>query len=129
MTSYDNGMIVAKQQSGYSEPNYTLALETAENANIKLCLEFENTGNPFFGVDHQVIPTNGKFYLITDLVVENTDKKVFVQDYITIAQLTIGENSLKSAYNVIPDLRSPKLELGLSVDLKWQQGLTFEQEF
>lgn len=130
-TIYDNDMtdeIEVKQQSGYSEANYTLALETAKDADIKLCLEFENTGNPFFGVNHQVIPSNGKFYLITDLVVDNT-KKVFEQDYITIAQLTINEESLKSAYNVIPDLRSPKLELGLSVDLKWQQGLTFEKEF
>jgi hypothetical protein len=55
--------------------------------------------------------------------------KVFKQDYITTAKLTIGANSLKKAYNVIPDLRSPKLELGLSVDLKWQQGITFEQDF
>lgn len=130
-TIYDNDMtssIVAKQQPDYSAANYTLALETAQDADIKLCLEFENTGNPFFGVDHQVIPTNGKFYLITDLLVEGT-QKVFEQDHITIAKLTIGEGSLQSAYNVIPDLRSPKLELGLSVDLEWQEGITFEQEF
>lgn len=130
-TIYDKDMtseIAAKQQTEYSAENYTLALETAKDADIKLCLEFENTGNPFFGVDHQVIPTNGKFYLITDLVVDD-NQKVFEQDYITIAKLTIGEGSLKSAYNVIPDLRSPKLELGLSVDLEWQEGITFEQEF
>ena len=130
-TIYDNDMtteIAAKQQSDFSAANYTLALETALDADIKLCLEFENTGNPFFGVNHQVIPTNGKFYLITDLVVDGT-KKVFEQDHITIARLTIGKASLKSAYNVIPDLRSPKLELGLSVDLKWQPGNSFNLEF
>ena len=59
----------------------------------------------------------------------NNKNQVFLQDYITTAKLTIGENSLKNAYNVVPDLRSPKLELGLSVDLKWEKGITFEQEF
>ena len=43
--------------------------------------------------------------------------------------MIIGKESLKSAYNVIPDLRSPKLEFGLSVNLEWKEGLTFEQTF
>jgi hypothetical protein len=59
----------------------------------------------------------------------NSINQVFKQDYITTAKLTIGANSLKKAYNVVPDLRSPKLELGLSVDLTWEKGITFEQEF
>lgn len=48
--------------------------------------------------------------------------KVFEQDHTTTANVEI--TSLKNAYNTIPDLRSPRLELGLSVDLTWQQGLT-----
>ena len=35
---------------------------------------------------------------------------------------------LKKAYNVIPDLTAPQLELGLSVDLTWQQGDTYAVE-
>ena len=46
---------------------------------------------------------------------------MFFQDHNTIATVTI--NSLKNAYNCVPDLRAPKLELGLSVDLKWEEGL------
>ena len=138
-TIYDNEMtsnnIVAKK-GDYSDVNHTLALETKEGETIKVCLEFTNTGNDFYGQDHQIIPSGSKFYLIADLKPETDGqgtpdfkKQVFKQDYITTAKLTIGANSLKNAYNVIPDLRSPKLELGLSVDLKWQQGITFEQDF
>ena len=49
--------------------------------------------------------------------------RVFIQDYTTKAIFTI--NSLKNAYVTIPDLRASKLQLGLSVDLKWQSGLTY----
>ena len=111
-------------------------METKKDETIKVCLEFTNTGNDFYGNNHQIIPSGSKFYLIADLKpgtkeIGNPDskKQVFLQDYTTTAMLTIGANSLKNAYNVIPDLRSPKLELGLSVDLKWEKGITFEQEF
>lgn len=138
-TIYDNEMtsnnIVAKK-GDYSDVNHTLALETKEDETIKVCLEFTNTGNDFYGHENQIIPSGSKFYLIADLkpgthVKENPNSKnqVFLQDYTTTAKLTIGANSLKNAYNVIPDLRSPKLELGLSVDLTWQTGVTFEQDF
>ena len=50
--------------------------------------------------------------------------RVFVQDFTTLAQVNI--KSLKNAYVTIPDLRATKLQLGLSVDLKWQTGLTFD---
>lgn len=50
--------------------------------------------------------------------------RVFVQDFTTIAQVNI--KSLKNAYVTIPDLRATKLQLGLSVDLTWQSGLTFD---
>ena len=49
--------------------------------------------------------------------------RVFVQDFTTLAQVNI--KSLKNAYVTIPDLRATKLQLGLSVDLQWKSGLTF----
>ena len=48
-------------------------------------------------------------------------KRVFLQDYITTATFTV--KSLKNAYNVVPDLRLPALELGLGVNLNWTPGL------
>lgn len=50
--------------------------------------------------------------------------RVFVQDFTTLAQVNI--KSLKNAYVTIPDLRATKLQLGLSVDLEWKTGLTYD---
>jgi len=54
------------------------------------------------------------------------ERRVFIQDYMTTAKFTIGVNSLQSAIIAVPDLRSTQISLGLSVDLSWGSGLTFE---
>ena len=54
------------------------------------------------------------------------DRRIFIQDYMTTAEFVIGENSLKKALVTVPDLRAAQISLGLSVDLKWSTGLTFE---
>ena len=46
-----------------------------------------------------------------------------MRDYQTTLSLNI--KSLANAYNTIPDLRSTKLQFGLSVDLVWKAGLEF----
>jgi len=56
---------------------------------------------------------------------EATDH-VFMQDYQTVANIKISTNALQSAYSCIPDLRSTEVLFGLSVDLKWESGMTFE---
>ena len=38
----------------------------------------------------------------------------------------IGENSLKNAYYTVPDLRSSTMSLGLSVDLEWENGFSYD---
>lgn len=103
--------------------NSTLALETqsGEGHKVNFALEFVNNGTePFTGADG-IVPVGGKFYLVGTLT-STSSNNVFKQDCITKANVTI--NSLKNAYNCIPDLRSPKLELGLSVDLTWENGLS-----
>jgi hypothetical protein len=40
--------------------------------------------------------------------------------------MTIGATSLQSAYATVPDLRSVAMTFGLSVDLEWQTGATFD---
>lgn len=107
-------------------PAYSLALETAGNSgetkeSVNFALEFvNNSESEFIGKDG-VIPVGGKFYLVGKLTADDTHTKVFEQDHTTEANVTI--TSLKSAYNCIPDLRAPRLELGLAVDLQWQKGL------
>ena len=106
---------------------YSLALETAGTENspyekVRFALELVNESGAAFTGKDGIVPAGGKFYLVGELEANNDHKKVFEQDHKTIARVTI--NSLKSAYNCIPDLRAPRLELGLSVDLNWEEGLT-----
>ena len=52
-------------------------------------------------------------------------RRVFIQDYKTVANLKFTEKSLQHALVAMPDLRSAQISLGLSVDLSWSKGLTF----
>ena len=124
--------IPVKTSSTGITPAYSLALETkgatdADPEKVRFALEFiNNTTEEFVGRDG-IVPVGGKFYLVGELDSEttadgeNAHVKVFEQDHMTVANVSI--TSLKNAYNTIPDLRSPRLELGLSVDLTWQTGL------
>lgn len=121
-----------------STPNYTLVLDNNKNTSAKsiyVAVELVNkTGIDFYGADG-MIPAGGKFYLIgkldpTDATTigdnpKNVDR-VFLKDYTTKANLTIKD--LKNAYNVIPDLRSTAISVGLAVNLEWQNGITFDVE-
>lgn len=101
----------------------SLALPTTEGTNVNFALELtNNTGNAFTGVDG-IVPDGAKFYLVGPLVPQEgkADNKVFAQAYNTKANVTIS--SLAHAYNCIPDLKNPELELGLSVNLEWTEGL------
>lgn len=110
-------------------PNYKKNETTQETVNVAIEL-INNSGADFRGFDG-IVPNGGKFYLVGKLepgtVTNNTDitnPAVFMSDYQT--KLTLNIKSLAKAYNTIPDLRSTKLQFGLSVDLAWQQGLQFD---
>lgn len=101
----------------------SLALSTTAGTNVNFALELtNNTGNAFTGVDG-IVPDGAKFYLVGKLVpqADKADNHVFAKAYNTKANVTIS--SLAHAYNCIPDLKNPKLELGLSVKLEWTEGL------
>lgn len=101
----------------------SLALPTTAATPVNFALELtNNTGNAFTGVDG-IVPDGAKFYLVGRLEpqADKADNKVFAQAYNTKANVTIS--SLAHAYNCIPDLKNPKLELGLSVNLEWTEGL------
>ena len=125
--------------SSPSVKTYTLVLETPAatsetdaNANITIAVEFENTTNQtIVGRNNEIIYPHTKFYMIGTLKPylntekkdgkDNVIKKGFLQDYITTANFEVG--SFKQAYNLLPDLRSPHLEIGMSVDLTWNSGI------
>ena len=146
-TIYDKELIGINATTGGSTANNTLVLETPADENVNVLLELtNNTGKRFKG-KNGYIPAGAKFYLLGTLTPSNgkingqasTDiNQVFKQDYVTTANFTIKQNvkndtdnpnqnqGLGAAYNVIPDLRTPALSIGLSVDLTWQTGLTFD---
>lgn len=136
-TIYDqnmNGIITAGTTA--STPNYTLVFDnkSTDKKTVFVTIELENkSGMDFYGNDG-IIPKDAKFYLVgkldpdatTGTTNPNTVDRVFVQDHITTANFTIKD--LKKAYNCIPDLRTSGINVGLAVDLTWQNGITFDVE-
>lgn len=144
-TVYDKTMpqgMKTSTDASNSTYNHTLLLETLASSAVNIVVEFtNNSGNVFRGHNNELIPAGAKFYMVATLDptkgTKPTDNssinQVLLQDYTTVANLTINTNDgsdhnkgLGAAYNVIPDLRTPALSIGLSVDLTWQNGLTFD---
>lgn len=136
-TIYDSKCSLNAKYNSVSEANYTLVLPTKHMANqvVSFVLELTNNSDTeFCGHNEQIIPKGGKFYLIGTLNVNAGNgvgnpgnlNEVFISDYLTKANVKI--TSLENAYNVIPDLRSTNLQLGLSVDLDWEEGIIFDVE-
>ena len=123
-------MVAPYSTTSYSAMNHTLVLENG-TGDVMIAIEMTNTtGVDFYGAGGQLVPAGGKFYVCAKLLAEaatQTSGHVFKQDFVTTAKLTLKD--LKSAYNTIPDLRTPQLEIGFSVDLTWQNGHTYEFEF
>lgn len=136
-TVYDNNLtgIVAMNGTA-SATNYTIVLpndkgrEATDQSKVNVAIELTNNSSVAFRGADGIIPAGGKFYLVGQLdpdakTIEGvTNPAVFMSDYKTTLNLTI--TSLKNAYNTIPDLRSTKLQLGLSVDLEWKTGIQFD---
>ena len=131
--------------------NYCTTDDYQKKVNVAIELVNES-GQEFVGVNGNKVAKGQTFYLVGQLDANNPTtsanwpsglptsytnrypvqggtagnaiNRVFVQDFTTTAQFRI--NSLKNAYVTIPDLRAANLQLGLSVDLTWQSGLTFD---
>lgn len=115
---------------------HTLVLETAAytsdddaNAKVPIAIEFQNnSGEVFTGYQGEYIFPGCKFYLIGTLnpykSEADTYKKAFMQDFTTTAELNI--QSLANAHSTLPDMSVPSLELGLSIDMTWNPGVTYE---
>ena len=132
-TIYDkdmNGTITAGTAA--STPNYTLVFDnkSTDKKTVFVTIELaNNSGMDFYGQDG-IILKDTKFYLVgkldptkEGLTLPTGVDRVFVQDHITKANFNI--TNLKGAYNCIPDLRTSGINVGLAVDLSWQDGITF----
>ena len=156
MNTENNGKnyLKANQDAG---TNYTLALPTAADQTVYVALEFQNgasndaNATDFQGIDG-VVKKGCKFYMIALLdPASGTGSldQIFQQDYYTTANFTIGAGradtnmngiidegddagtvgGFANAYVTIPDLRTPQLELGFSVDLTWTPGFECNHTF
>lgn len=139
-TIYDNDMNGAPMYAKHSTDvpttgNYTLVFDnknTNTEKSVYVIIELvNNSSKDFYGKDGIVLK-NAKFYLLgkldpstaTGTANPSSIDRVFKQDYITIANFNI--KNLKEAYNCIPDLRASSFNVGLAVDLSWQDGITFD---
>lgn len=131
--------------------NYTLVLQSTDNETVNVALEFVNKGEEFVGLNGEIIHKGATFYLVGALnptegtkqegAIDDVTKRVFTQDCKTIVTFTIKqgtgndgsgsnpEEGLGTATKGLPDLRTPHMELGLSVNLEWSPGLTFNVTF
>jgi hypothetical protein len=96
----------------------TLVLQTPDGEEVTVILEFLNNGTQTFRGKDGVVYPGTKFYLIGKLTADETEttdykKRVFTRDYITLAPMSV--NSLANAYNVIPDILSSRLEVGIEI--------------
>lgn len=146
-TTGDNSTHAAYDQSGITNPSEDassgtsdktmkmLALPTKAGGEVEIVLEMKNNSdNAFKGVNGGIIPAKATFYVLAKLnpndgrLVEGgtavDNPAVFMSDYLTT--VTLNLNSLKSAYQTVPDLSASNLEFALSVDLSWEQGYSFD---
>lgn len=94
---------------------YTLSLQTHAKTEVKVVLEFQNnSGESFYGENGLIAP-DMRFYLVGTVApptekggspLPENEQRVVTQDEKT--QLVINVESLKHAYNVIPDLNTAK---------------------
>ena len=103
----------------------TLVLQTYDNKKVPVVLEFiNNSDKDFEGVDGTVY-RGTKFYLAAEIDPatksedpnETIRDRVFTQDYTTTLNMKV--TGLAKAYNVVPNLLSPRLELGVELVTKW----------
>ena len=148
---YDRFSVEGQTVNSTGYTNYTLALDNyktgdGNQATVNIALEM-SANKDFYGVSG-MIKAGQKFYLVgsldpTSVTALSADiwathksfktgdrgqgvNRVFIRDAKTTATFTLGKECLKKAYSTIPDLRSTQMVFGISVDLAWKAGLTFD---
>ena len=112
------GTATVENIAAASDKFYTLSLQTPNAKEVKIVLEFENnSGESFYGENGLIAP-DMRFYLVGTVApptekggssLPENERRVVTQDEKT--QLVINVESLKHAYNVIPDLNTALNEL------------------
>ena len=97
---------------------HMLAFQSRDGKPVHIVLEFKNnSGKPFYGYNNGIVYNGTKFYLIGQIWPDgesaiDKERRVFTKDFKTTLNLTV--NSLKNAYNVIPDLKTAAFAIHVS---------------
>ena len=124
---YDNQLpsLHLSSTADVAQHTNTLVLQTYDNKKVPVALELMNKSGVDFKGSGSILKGT-KFYLVGEI--DPADYKnspsstemlnrVFTQDYTTT--LNIKVTSLEKAYNVVPNLLSPRLEIGIVLTPKW----------
>jgi hypothetical protein len=108
----------------------TLVLQSYDDEEVLIALEFENNSGTDFRGKGGVIYQGTKFYLMGTIKLSEANtgapdeakERIFTRDYVTTISTKV--ESLANAYNVLPDLIGGRLELGVELVSSWVQAET-----
>ena len=116
-----------------TSPFYTLVMQTHDYEDVTVILELENNSDKDFKGENGIVYQGTKFYLSGKVELSDGDatavdaserddvsNRVFTQDHTTIISMKV--NSLAKAYNVMPNIQSGRLEVGVEINLQWEQA-------
>ena len=113
-----------------SGPFETLALQNEDGKDVTIMLELENQSGKNFKGEDGIVYKETKFYLTGQVKLsegsdtgvsasekEDVKKRVFTQDHTTTVKMTV--QTLAHAYNVMPNVLSGRLAIGVDIKLDW----------
>lgn len=108
-------------------PVNTLVLQSWDDEDVNVILEFEYTGTESFKCLNGYVYPGTRFYLVGEVKAKDFKEgtgdvasrgRVFTQDYTTTIEMTV--KSLEKAYNVLPNIIAKNLEVGVMTTPKWK---------
>lgn len=117
-----------------SSPFYTLVMQTHDYEDVTIILELENNSDKDFKGESGIVYRGTKFYLagkvelskgtpdsnLSESEKADVSNRVFTQDHTTVINMKVS--SLEKAYNVMPNIQSGRLEIGVEINLQWAQA-------
>jgi hypothetical protein len=117
-----------------TSPFYTMVMQTHDYEDVTVILELVNNSGTDFKGENGIVYRGTKFYLAGKVELSNgtpdsnlseseqadVSNRVFTQDHTTVISMKVS--SLAKAYNVMPNIQSGRLEVGVEINLKWEQA-------
>ena len=122
---YDNS-ISGVTLGGTTQYVQVMVLPTEDDQTVHFALEFQNNTSSAFQCQQGTVRPGCKFYLAGELKPGEGSKpaeapitSIFSSDYKTTVYVKVS--NLNHAYNTVPDLRDPQLEIGVAAEMEWMQ--------